>query len=66
MSDMEREIPQPPRTAAGPPGAGEGDGLDAARASAEQLLQAADEAIARALSDDSERFLQATRQSGGQ
>jgi hypothetical protein len=30
------------------------------------LLQAADDAIARALSGDSERFLHATRQAGGQ
>lgn len=43
-----------------------GEGLDAARANAEQLLSAADDAIARALSRDSERFLQATRQSSGQ
>jgi hypothetical protein len=66
MSNTEREIPRPERAAADPPGAGEGDGLEAARASAERLLQTADDAIARALSGDSERFLQATRQSGGQ
>ena len=47
-------------------GAGEGDGLEASRTHVDRLLQAADDAIARALSADSERFLQATRQSGGQ
>ena len=66
MNDREREIPQRPRSADGPPGAGEGGGLEAARTRADRLLRAADEAIARALSGDSERFLQATRQSGGQ
>jgi|GEM_PF-1964702 len=66
MSERERERPQRLRVTGEPPGTGEGDGLGAARASADRLLQAADEAIARALSQDSERFLQATRQSGGQ
>lgn len=41
-------------------------GPDNARADAERLLRAADDAIARALSADSARFLEATRQSGGQ
>ena len=64
MSERERERPQRLRMAGGPPVAG--DGLEAARTSADQLLLRADRAIARALSQDSERFLRAARQSGGQ
>ena len=66
MSERERDRPQRLRTTGQPSGTSEGDGLEAARSSADRLLRAADEAIARALSQDSERFLQATRQSGGQ
>jgi len=64
MSDKERE----PVERARPAGAADGgvDDTDAARESAENLLRAADDVIARALSRDSERFLQATRQAGGQ
>jgi hypothetical protein len=43
-----------------------GEGLEEARERAQRLLQSADQAIARALSGDSEQFLRATRQSGGQ
>jgi hypothetical protein len=43
-----------------------GGGLDAARTRVDRLLRTADEAIGRALSRDSERFLEATRQAGGQ
>lgn len=64
MTERERERPQRPRVTGQPSDAGEG--LEAARTRADRLLQAADDAIARALSGDSERFLQATRQSGGQ
>ena len=66
MSEMERQRPQRPRFAGEPSDAGGGDGLEAVRSRADRLLRAADDAIARALSGDSERFLQATRQSGGQ
>lgn len=66
MSERERETPQRLRAAGEPPGGVEGAGLEATRASADRLLRAADEAIARALSQDSERFLESTRQSGGQ
>ena len=45
---------------------GENNGLELARSEAEQLLQAADAAIDRALSGDSEHFLHATRQASGQ
>jgi len=57
------------RAAGGVPAPGaddDADGRAAVRADAQRLLRAADDAIARALSSDSERFLQATRQSGGQ
>lgn len=63
MTERERERPE--RALSGGDAAG-GDGLDGARANAERLLRAADDAIARALSGDSARYLEATRQSGGQ
>ena len=66
MSERERARPPRERLAGEPADPGTDDGLTAVRSSAERLLQAADEAIARALSQDSERFLEATRQSGGQ
>ena len=52
-----------------PGGAGDGDSYDAlhnARAAGERLLAAGDEAIRRALSGDSEAFLRANRQRGGE
>jgi hypothetical protein len=66
MNERERERPERPRFAGEPSGTGEADGLEAARTRADRLLQAADDAIARALSGNSEHFLNATRQSGGQ
>lgn len=66
MSDRERVRPLREHLAGEPADPTTSDGLDAVRASADRLLQAADEAIARALSQDSERFLEATRQSSGQ
>jgi hypothetical protein len=51
---------------AGPPGgAGEGGG-ERLRAAADHFLRQADRAIDRALSDDSEAFLNANRQEVGQ
>ena len=47
-------------------GGGEGSNLEQIRQSANDLLAAGDAAIRRALSGDSERFLQANRQHGGQ
>jgi hypothetical protein len=44
----------------------EGSDLDALRAAGEEFLRAADDAISRALSGDSERFLEAARQQGGE
>lgn len=51
------------------PGAGDDDagaGLESARRAGEEFLSAGDEAIRRALSGDSEQFLRAVRQTGGQ
>ena len=50
---------------ADPPPAGGGE-LDELRRAGEDLLAAGDEAIRRALSGDSEAFLRANRQQGGQ
>ena len=66
MNERERERPVRPRFAGEPSDSGDNDGLEAARTRADRLMRAADDAIARALSGDSERFLNATRQSGGQ
>jgi|YNPBryantNP2012_1023418.scaffolds.fasta_scaffold170892_1 hypothetical protein len=57
--DLRQATPHPPE------GSG-ADSLAQARQRAEELLRAADEAIHRALSTDSQRFLQANRQQGGQ
>ena len=64
MADREMERPD----ASGGTGAGTGDGaaLRAVRQRADDLLAAGDEAIRRALSSDSEAFLRANRQEGGQ
>jgi hypothetical protein len=59
--DVERHSLQQP--AAGGP---EGGDLDRVRREGEALLRAGDEAIRRGLSGDSERFLTASRQQGGQ
>ncbi len=66
MNERERERPVRPRFAGEPAYSGDDDGLEAVRTRADRLMQAADDAIARALSGDSERFLNATRQSSGQ
>jgi hypothetical protein len=44
----------------------EGDSLEQIRQTANEFLAAGDEAIRRALSGDSEAFLRANRQHGGQ
>jgi len=63
MQEREREeVRQDP----GGPAPGGQDPLEDARAEADRLLRAADEAIARALSSDSEAFLRANRQAVGQ
>jgi len=50
----------------GPVGGPAGQSLDRIRQAGESLLQAADDAIERALSRDSVAFLEETRQDGGQ
>ena len=64
MSDREMERPDS-TTGTGADG-GVGAALRAARQKADDLLAAGDEAIRRALSSDSEAFLRANRQEGGQ
>jgi hypothetical protein len=54
---------QPQGGAPGAPGAGN---LDRLRETGESLFRAADSAIERALSGDSQAFLHATQQDGGQ
>ena len=66
MSQRQHEQTQQQRAPSAPGNDGAGDGLDATRANAERLLQSADDIIARALSSDSERYLEAARQSSGQ
>jgi hypothetical protein len=56
----QRERPQAPG------GNGSGDNLDALNAAANQMLDAADSALDRVLSGNSEEFLRANRQHGGQ
>lgn len=65
MTAREQMRPERTQTTVVDPGIG-GDGLASARAQADQLLGAADKAIARVLSTDSERFLGSIRQQGGQ
>jgi hypothetical protein len=63
MGELERERPS-----GSAPGPDEGDGAELRdiRQQADALLAAGDEAIRRALSSDSEAFLRANRQEGGQ
>jgi hypothetical protein len=54
-------------SAAAGSGGGSGDNLDNVRAQADRFLAAGDEAINRALANsDSEQFLRANRQQGGE
>ena len=54
-----------PPSSGGPDGP-DGEGLSEIRAAGEAFLTAGDDAISRALSSDSEAFLSASRQMGGQ
>ncbi len=62
--DRER-IRQPEQRFEAPAGA-PGGGLEQVRQQADELLAAADEAIRKALSGDSQQFLRAIRQHGGE
>jgi hypothetical protein len=66
--DVRERHHQPREWAPGPaPGTDDGSaGLDAAREEGERFLRAGDRALDRALSGDSEAFLRASRQEGGQ
>ncbi len=68
MSERERHHPthDPLPRAAAQRNRGADTDVERLRADAERLLNAADDAIARALSSDSEAFLEANRQAGGQ
>jgi hypothetical protein len=70
MNEREREqsSPRPPRRRHPTGGETPSDHsrLAGMQQEADQLLRAADDAIARALSGDSEAFLRANRQHGGQ
>jgi hypothetical protein len=67
MNQRERSTPQPlPGGAADPAGGPNGASLDAIRETASGLLAAADDAISRVLSGDSQAFNLAARQQGGQ
>lgn len=50
----------------GEPGTPDQENLEEVRADADRMLAAGDDAIARALSQDSASFLRANRQRGGQ
>ena len=65
MEPRERNNEQRRMNGPGASGGGGGD-LDALRAAGQNFLAAGDEAIRRALSGDSEAFLRANRQRGGQ
>jgi hypothetical protein len=68
MGNRERRDDRPRRPGGGcdEPGHGDGAGLDRVRRRAGGLLDAADEAIDRVLSGDSEAFIRQNRQQGGQ
>jgi hypothetical protein len=68
MSLQERPYPELeiPQAQAPGPGGPEGRDLGRVRREAEALLRAGDEAVSRGLSGDSEGFLAAGRQQGGQ
>ena len=66
MSNRERRR-EPERLAAGPVAGADGDdSLESIRAAGAEFLRAGRDAIQRALSGDSEAFLEANRQQGGQ
>ncbi len=60
----DHDQPRPP-SSTGPDGPDD-EGLSEIRAAGEAFLAAGDDAISRALSSDSEAFLSASRQMGGQ
>jgi hypothetical protein len=66
MSERERRDQAEPGSGDSSPLPAGGGGLDELRRAGEDLLAAGDEAIRRALSGDSEGFLRANRQEGGQ
>ena len=63
MRERERQHDEPPQAGGSVPGS---DNLGSIGAAAARLLAAGDAAIDRALSNDSDAFLRANRQQGGQ
>lgn len=66
MGSRERTRPAEPDSRQAAPGSTADVRLQDFRVAGQELAAAADEAIRRALSDDSEAFLLASRQQGGQ
>ena len=66
MNTRERRPEERPVGSVPAAGATGGSGSGELQARASELLEAGDRAIARALSEDSARFLSQNRQSGGQ
>ena len=67
MNQLERPNPENQSAAApGPSGGPDGANLNAIRQTAAGMLAAADDAISRVLSGDSQAFNTAARQEGGQ
>lgn len=66
MMFRERSHDEAHRPAPSGPGGGADGGLDAAREQGHDLADAGNEAIDQALSGDSQAFLKATKQQGGQ
>jgi len=66
MKFRQRDHEQPPGDGPGAADQPSGEGLSTLRRAGDDLLDAADRAIDKALSGDSKRFLRANRQQGGQ
>ncbi|MBM3320565.1 MAG: hypothetical protein FJY73_07810 [Candidatus Eisenbacteria bacterium] len=66
METRERQREETAAIRTGAPGDGGGGDLASLREAGAHLLRAGDEAIRKVLSMDSEKFLEATRQEGGE
>lgn len=66
MQERERRHDDAPPGGEPPVGSPGNGGLDHMRRAGEDFLAAGDDAISRALSGDSEKFLSANKQSGGE
>lgn len=66
MNERERNHPETPQPGPAAAGGADGANLNSLRATGAAMLAAADDAISRVLSGDSQAFNQAVRQEGGQ